>query len=111
MVETQRDKVLEMTIEELNCRAQLQLLKRAYINTVGLISKTEEEMIKVRNLGRKSLEEVIKAQHDGLSLAATTIMRRKRNAGTRNSEKPTDQRMAMLRQQDTDLLNGNLETT
>ena len=64
--ETQRDKVLELTIEELDC------LKRANINTVeDLISKTEEEMMKVRNLGRKSLEEVInKLAMMGLSLAS-----------------------------------------
>ncbi|MDE6898322.1 MAG: DNA-directed RNA polymerase subunit alpha, partial [Lawsonibacter sp.] len=47
-------------------------LKRANINTVeDLISKTEEEMMKVRNLGRKSLEEVInKLSMMGLSLAS-----------------------------------------
>ena len=59
--ETQRDKVLEMTIEELDLSVRsFNCLKRANINTVeDLISKTEAEMIKVRNLGRKSLEEVI----------------------------------------------------
>jgi len=59
--ETQRDKVLEMTIEELDLSVRsFNCLKRANINTVeDLISKTEDEMIKVRNLGRKSLEEVI----------------------------------------------------
>ena len=59
--ETQRDKVLEMTIEELDLSVRsFNCLKRANINTVeDLISKTEEEMIKVRNLGRKSLEEVV----------------------------------------------------
>ena len=59
--ETQRDKVLEMTIEELDLSVRsFNCLKRANINTVeDLISKSEEEMIKVRNLGRKSLEEVI----------------------------------------------------
>ena len=59
--ETQQDKVLEMTIEELDLSVRsFNCLKRANINTVeDLISKTEEEMIKVRNLGRKSLEEVI----------------------------------------------------
>jgi len=59
--ETQRDKVLEMTIEELDLSVRsFNCLKRANINTVeDLISKTEEDMIKVRNLGRKSLEEVI----------------------------------------------------
>ena len=59
--EAQRDKVLEMTIEELDLSVRsFNCLKRANINTVeDLISKTEEDMIKVRNLGRKSLEEVI----------------------------------------------------
>jgi len=59
--EAQRDKVLEMTIEELDLSVRsFNCLKRANINTVeDLISKTEAEMIKVRNLGRKSLEEVV----------------------------------------------------
>ena len=59
--EAQRDKVLEMTIEELDLSVRsFNCLKRANINNVeDLISKTEEEMIKVRNLGRKSLEEVV----------------------------------------------------
>lgn len=71
--ETQRDKVLEMTIEELDLSVRsFNCLKRANINTVeDLISKTEEEMIKVRNLGRKSLEEVIhKLAMMGLSLTS-----------------------------------------
>lgn len=59
--EAQRDKVLELTIEELDLSVRsFNCLKRANINTVeDLISKTEDEMMKVRNLGRKSLEEVI----------------------------------------------------
>jgi len=59
--EAQRDKVLEMTIEELDLSVRsFNCLKRVNINTVeDLISRTEEDMIKVRNLGRKSLEEVI----------------------------------------------------
>ena len=72
-VETQRDKVLEMTIEELDLSVRsFNCLKRANINTVeDLISKTEDEMIKVRNLGRKSLEEVEhKLAMMGLSLAS-----------------------------------------
>jgi len=71
--ETQRDKVLEMTIEELDLSVRsFNCLKRANINTVeDLVDKTEEEMIKVRNLGRKSLEEVIhKLAMMGLSLAS-----------------------------------------
>ena len=70
--ETQRDKVLEMTIEELDLSVRsFNCLKRANINTVeDLISKTEDEMMKVRNLGCKSLEEVInKLNMMGLSLA------------------------------------------
>ena len=72
-VETQRDKVLEMTIEELDLSVRsFNCLKRANINTVeDIISKTEDEMIKVRNLGRKSLEEVEhKLAMMGLSLAS-----------------------------------------
>ncbi|MDR1329230.1 MAG: DNA-directed RNA polymerase subunit alpha [Oscillospiraceae bacterium] len=71
-IETQPDKVLEMTIEELDLSVRsFNCLKRANINTVeDLISRTEEEMIKVRNLGRKSLEEVVhKLTMMGLSLA------------------------------------------
>ena len=70
--ENQRDKVLELTIEELDLSVRsFNCLKRANINTVeDLISKTEDEMMKVRNLGRKSLEEVInKLAMMGLSLA------------------------------------------
>lgn len=69
--ETQRDKVLEMTIEELDLSVRsFNCLKRANINTVqDLTEKTEDEMMKVRNLGQKSLEEVInKLALMGLSL-------------------------------------------
>lgn len=64
MVETSSsgsEKVLQMTIEELDLSVRsFNCLKRAGINTVeDLISKTEEDMMKVRNLGRKSLEEVV----------------------------------------------------
>ena len=71
--EAQRDKVLELTIEELDLSVRsFNCLKRANINTVeDLICKTEDEMMKVRNLGRKSLEEVInKLAMMGLSLAS-----------------------------------------
>lgn len=71
--ETQRDKVLEMTIEEMDLSVRsFNCLKRANINTVeDLISKTENEMMKVRNLGRKSLEEVVnKLAMMGLALAS-----------------------------------------
>ena len=56
-----KDSLLEMTIEELDLSVRsFNCLKRAGINTVGdLINKSEDEMMKVRNLGRKSLEEVI----------------------------------------------------
>lgn len=70
--EAQRDKVLEMTIEELDLSVRsFNCLKRAGINTVeDLINKTETDMMKVRNLGRKSLDEVInKLSGMGLGLA------------------------------------------
>ena len=70
--EAQRNKVLEMAIEELDLSVRsFNCLKRANINTVeDLINKTQDEMMKVRNLGRKSLEEVInKLAMMGLSLA------------------------------------------
>ena len=59
------EKILEMTIEELDLSVRsFNCLKRAGINTVeDLISKTEEDMMKVRNLGKKSLEEVINKLH------------------------------------------------
>lgn len=63
--ETKKEKVLEMTIEELDMSVRaFNCLKRAGINTVeDLINHTEEDMIKVRNLGKKSLEEVIQKLH------------------------------------------------
>ena len=75
MVEKEEDfkeKVLEMTIEELDLSVRsYNCLKRAGINTVeDLSKKTQDEMIKVRNLGRKSMEEVIaKLEALGLTLA------------------------------------------
>ncbi len=56
-----KEKVLEMTIEELDLSVRsFNCLKRAGINTVeDLIGKSEEDMMKVRNLGRKSLDEVV----------------------------------------------------
>ena len=71
--ESQRDKVLEMTIEELDLSVRsFNCLKRAGINTVeDLISKTQEDMMKVRNLGNKSLEEVVnKLDAMGLALSS-----------------------------------------
>ncbi|MGX6962024.1 MULTISPECIES: DNA-directed RNA polymerase subunit alpha [Vagococcus] len=58
--ETQKEKMLEMTIEELDLSVRsYNCLKRAGINSVQeLTNKSEAEMIKVRNLGRKSLDEV-----------------------------------------------------
>ena len=70
--ETKKEKVLEMTREELDLSVRsYNCLKRAAIHTVeDLINKTEEDMMKVRNLGRKSLEEVVqKMEALGLSLA------------------------------------------
>ena len=71
--EAVKDKIMEMTIEELDLSVRsFNCLKRANINTVeDLVSKTQDEMIKVRNLGRKSLEEVVqKLAMMGLSLAS-----------------------------------------
>ena len=71
--ETHRDKVLEMTIEELDLSVRsFNCLKRANINNVeDLISRTGEDMMKVRNMGRKLLEEVQnKLAMMGLSLAS-----------------------------------------
>ncbi len=69
--ETKKEKVLEMTIEELDMSVRsFNCLKRAGIDTVEeLTNRTEEDMIKVRNLGKKSLEEVIQKLHSlGLDL-------------------------------------------
>ena len=69
--ETIKEKVLEMTIEELDMSVRsFNCLKRAGIDTVeDLINRTEEDMIRVRNLGKKSLEEVIQKLHSlGLRL-------------------------------------------
>ena len=74
MVETAQDpvdKVIEMNIDELELSVRsYNCLKRAGINTVEeLTNKTPEDMMKVRNLGRKSLEEVLaKLKELGLSL-------------------------------------------
>ena len=69
--EDQKEKVLEMTIEELDLAVRsYNCLKRAGINTVEeLANKSEDDMMKVRNLGKKSLEEVIqKLEELGLGL-------------------------------------------
>ena len=69
--ETIKEKVLEMTIEELDMSVRsFNCLKRAGIDTVeDLTNRSEEDMIKVRNLGKKSLEEVIEKLHSlGLDL-------------------------------------------
>lgn len=71
--ENVKEKVLEMSIEEMDLSVRsFNCLKRANINTVeDLISRSGEDMIKVRNLGRKSLEEVQnKLAMMGLSLAS-----------------------------------------
>lgn len=67
--EDERSKLLEMSIEELDLSVRsYNCLKRAGINTVGeLTAKTDEDMIKVRNLGKKSLEEV-KQKLDAIGL-------------------------------------------
>ncbi|NLL81207.1 MAG: DNA-directed RNA polymerase subunit alpha [Tissierellia bacterium] len=69
--EDKKEKALEMTVEELDLSVRsYNCLKRASINTVDeLIQKTEEDMMKVRNLGKKSLEEVQRKLAElGLSL-------------------------------------------
>jgi len=69
--EDKKEKILEMSIEELDLSVRsFNCLKRANINTVEeLVQKSEEDMMKVRNLGRKSLEEVAqKLAALGLSL-------------------------------------------
>jgi DNA-directed RNA polymerase subunit alpha len=69
--EDKKEKVLEMTVEELDLSVRsYNCLKRANINTVEeLTQRTEEDMMKVRNLGKKSLEEVKgKLAELGLSL-------------------------------------------
>ena len=74
MIETGEDnktQILEMTVEELDLSVRsFNCLKRANIHKVeDLISKSEDEMMRVRNLGRKSLDEVIaKLNSLGLSL-------------------------------------------
>ena len=72
-VEKEPDTVLKMTIEELDLSVRsFNCLKRAGINTVeDLVSKSEDEMMKVRNLGRKSLEEVM-AKLDSLGFKLNT---------------------------------------
>jgi DNA-directed RNA polymerase subunit alpha len=69
--EEKKNKLLEMPIEELDLSVRsYNCLKRAGINTVEeLIQRNEEEMMKVRNLGKKSLEEVVRKLNElGLSL-------------------------------------------
>lgn len=69
--EDKKEKVLELSIEELDLSVRsYNCLKRAGINTVeDLANKTEEDMMKVRNLGRKSLEEVLNKMAElGLAL-------------------------------------------
>ena len=68
-----KEKILEMTIEELDLSVRsFNCLKRAGINTVeDLINKSEEEMMKVRNLGKKSFDEVKeKLQYLGFDLSS-----------------------------------------
>lgn len=72
--EDEKEKVLEMNIDELELSVRsYNCLKRAGINTVEeLTNKTSEEMMKVRNLGRKSLEEVLaKLKELGLSFSSS----------------------------------------
>ena len=69
--DSEKEKVLDLTIDELDLSVRsFNCLKRAGIDTVeDLINRTEEDMIRVRNLGKKSLEEVIQKLHSlGLRL-------------------------------------------
>ena len=68
--ENQKEKALEMTIEELELSVRsFNCLKRAAINTVEELTHRREDMMKVRNLGKKSLDEVKhKLEELGLSL-------------------------------------------
>ena len=69
--EDQKTRILEMTIEEMDLSVRsYNCLKRANIHTVeDLTKKTEDDMLKVRNLGKKSLDEVIyKLESYGLKL-------------------------------------------
>ena len=69
--DNEKEKVLEMSIDELELSVRsYNCLKRAGINTVEeLCNKTSDDMMKVRNLGRKSLDEVLaKLKELGLSL-------------------------------------------
>lgn len=72
--ETKKEKVLEMTIEELDLSVRsYNCLKRAGINTVeDLTNRSEADMMKVRNLGRKSLDEVVQ-KLNGLNLTLKTL--------------------------------------
>ena len=80
MIETEEkvvDSKLDKKIEDLDLSVRsYNCLKRANINTVGeLTQKTEEEMMKVRNLGRKSLKEVVqKLREIGLDLKNSTTL-------------------------------------
>ena len=106
--------MLKMTIEELDLSVRsFNCLKRANINTVeDLVSKTQDEMIKVRNLGRKSLESLPCQRRQQLTTCNCSIRRKRNMPGTRKLGKTTSQRMAMLRQQVTDFLDtGRMETT
>ena len=125
--EDQKEKVLEMTIEELDLSVRsYNCLKRAGINTVQeLAQKTEEDMMKVRNLGRKSLEEV-KAKLEELRLRLTQRrlddvtmcylirfqQRREYFMAYRKLGRTSAQRKAMFRDLATDLIiNERIETT
>ena len=113
-----KEKVLEMTIEELDLSVRaFNCLKRAGINTVAeLVQRNQEDMMKVRNLGKKSLEEV-EQKLIGLGLALksstnNTFSREEPVMANRKLGRPTDQRMALLRNQVTNLIwYGRIETT
>ena len=114
--ESKKEKVLETSIEDLELSARsFNCLKRAGISTVeDLTNKTEADMMKVRNLGKKSLDEVTNKLHSlGLDFASNEAYRKvKKVATNRKLGRTTDIRLSMLKTQVTDLLwHGKIETT
>ena len=119
--EDQKEKALEMTIEELELSVRsFNCLKRAAINTVEeLTQKSEDDMMKVRNLGKKSLDEVkAKLEELGLGLRPSDEINnlcRKENLkmpGYRKLGRPSAHRKSMLRNLVTDLFReGRIQTT
>ena len=113
--ESKKERILEMNIEDLDLSVRsYNCLKRAGINTVEeLVQRDEEEMMKVRNLGRKSLEgSSSKTECAGSCRFAHMMNKEGSTMANRKLGKPSDQRVALLRNQTTALLwNGKVVTT